>query len=505
MSNSSLQTAMGVELRSLVKHGTIYSAGGVLGKTVGFFMIPFYTHFLSPADYGTLELLDLSLMLFGLVVTMWMNASLIRYYHDKNDQKEKNEVISTVLLTASFVGFITAAAGIVFGRQLSQLILKSPSFYNYFWLLSVTFFFSSINNVSFSYLRARERSTRVASLEFFSITLTLVLNILFIAYLKLGVIGILYSSLISVGLSGTALAVFTFREVKLHFNWVKLKALASFGWPLVLSSMSAFALNFSDRFFLQHFATVSAVGIYALGYKFAFMLSFLIVQPFDNIWSARMYKIAAQENAGFLFSKIFRYYCLTLIAAALGISLVIKEVVSVVSPPVFHGAYKIVPVVLLAYIFQGTYRFVVSGMYISKKTMYVGMISCVSLLANLLLNYILIPRYKEMGAASATLLSFFLMAGLAYAAAQKVRPIPYHISNLFIPVAIAALIYWSSTRISISSLAVSAVTKASLFLFFPIILYLVGYMDRSETDKVKETAQFLLYRLGLRTAAAPER
>src|ERR1700732_3819040 len=136
MSNSSLQSAIGVELRSLVKHGTIYSAGGVLGKTVGFFMIPFYTRFLSPADYGTLELLDLSLMLFGLVVTMWMNASVIRCYHAYGDQKEKNEIISTVLLTASLLGVITAAGGIVFGKQLSQLILKSPSFYKYFWLLS---------------------------------------------------------------------------------------------------------------------------------------------------------------------------------------------------------------------------------------------------------------------------------------------------------------------------------------------------------------------------------
>ena len=492
------------ELKSLSKHGSIYSVGGVLGKGVGFFMIPFYTHFLSPADYGRLELLDLSVMLFGLVVTMWMNASVIRYYYAYGDQKDKNEVISTVLLTASLVGVLAAAGGILLGKQLSHLILKSPSFYKYFWVLSVTFFFSSINGVSFSYLRARQRSTWVASLEVLSLILNLGLNIYFIAYLKMGVIGILYSTLISISLSATTLAIITFREVNLHFSFPKLKALAIFGWPLVLTSMSAFALNFSDRFFLQHFTTVSEVGIYALGYKFAFMLSFLIVQPFDNIWSARMYQIAEKENSGLLFSRIFRYYSLLLVTAALGISLIIKEVISAISAPAFHAAYKIVPVVLLAYIFQGTYRYVVSGIYIAKKTMFIGMISCVTLLTNLLLNYLMIPRYQGLGAAGATALSFFFMAGLAYAASQKVRPIPYHVSNLFVPMAIAVLIYWGSTRISFSSLAVSVSLKASLLLLFPIVLYLIGYVEPSETDKVKETANLLLCRFGLRAAAAPE-
>jgi O-antigen/teichoic acid export membrane protein len=505
MSNSPAEIGVWGELKSLTRHGVIYSAGGALGKAVGFFMIPFYTRFLSPADYGTLELLDLSVMLFGLVVTMWMNASVIRCYHAYANEKDKNEVISTVLLTASCLGLIAAAGGIAFGKQLSHLILKSPSFYKYFWLLSATFFFSSLNNVSFSYLRARERSKWVASIEFVAVTLTLGLNILFIAYFKMGVTGILYSSLISIGLSATTLVVATFREVNLNFSPAKLRAVAVFGLPLVLSSLAAFALNFSDRFFLQHFTTVSIVGVYALGYKLAFMLSFLIVQPFDNIWSARMYQIAKRENSGFLFSRIFRYYFLFLIAVALGISLIIKEVVALISAPAFHDAYKIVPIVLLAYVFQGTYRYVASGMYIAHKTMYVGFISGIALAANLGLNYVLIPHYKGIGAASATALSFFLMAALAYAAAQKVRPVPYNISDLVVPAAIAALIYWPSTMVSVSPLALSAALKASFFLLFPLLLYLIGYIDRDETDKMKEMASLLLHRFGWRAAPAPER
>ena len=505
MSNSPAKADIWEELKSLFKHGTIYSAGGVLGKAVGFLMIPFYTHYLSPADYGTLELLDLSVMLFGLVTTMWMNSSVIRYYYEYEDREHKNEVISTVLLTACLVGAVSATGGIVFAKHLSQLILKSPSFYKYFWVLSATFSFSSLNSVVFCYLRARQRSIWVASVDSLSLTLSLSLNIYFIAFLKLGVIGILYSSLITTCLSATTLAIVTFREVHLNFSPAKLRRLAAFGAPLVLTSIAAFALNFSDRFFLQHFTTVSIVGVYALGYKFGFMLSFLVVQPFDMIWSARMYEIANKENAGVLFSRILRYYCLLMVSVGLGISLIIKEIVRLVAPPAFHEAYKIVPVVLLAYVFQGTFRYLLSGLYITKKTAYVGAISCITLATNLLLNYALIPHYRGMGAAFATVLSFFVMASLTYLVSQRVYPIPYRLSSLFVPVGFAASIYLASTGLAISSLFLSVGVKTLLFLLFPVALYFVGFVSRGEMEQARDAAHSLWMHIGWSAAAAPGR
>jgi O-antigen/teichoic acid export membrane protein len=493
------------ELKSLFKHSTIYSVSGVLGKGVGFLMIPFYTHFLTPADYGTLELLDLSVMLFGLVITMWMNASIIRYYYEYDDPKHRNEVVSTVLLMATLLGVVSASLGIVFGKQLSAFILKSPSFYKYFWLLSVTFFFSSLNGVSLAYMRARQRSLWVAGVDVVSLILSLGLNIYFIAILKTGVIGILYSSLATISLSATILTVAILREVKLGFDPAKLKALAIFGAPLVVTSFSAFALNFSDRFFLQRFTNVSTVGIYALGYKFGFMMSFLVVQPFDMIWSARMYQIAKKPNGAELFSRIFRYYCLALVGIALGLSLIIKEVIAVISAPAFHSAYRVVPVVALAYIFQGVYRYVISGMYIAKKTARVGGISLATVGVNFLLNYLLIPRYQGLGAAWATTLSFLFMAGLSYVASQHAHPIPYRLSSLFVPATLAALLYLGSTRVEISSLLLSAIAKAAFLLLFPVVLYLVGFLHRNEVDRAREAAYSLWTRFGWGTAAAPER
>src|SRR5271156_3727262 len=249
MSNNPPAAGILDEIKSLTKHGTIYSAGGILGKAAGFLMIPLYTHYLSPADYGTLELLDLSVALFGLAVMMWMNAAIIRYYYEYEDQKNRNEVISTVLIAACVVGLLSASGGIFFGKQLSSLILKTPIYYKYFWLLSITFFFSTINSVAFSYLRAKQRSGLVSTLGVIAMLISLSLNVFFIVVMKSGVIGILYSGLISMAISAMVLTGMTVWEVKLGFSFEKLGALVRFGAPLVITSLAAFALNFSDRFF----------------------------------------------------------------------------------------------------------------------------------------------------------------------------------------------------------------------------------------------------------------
>ncbi len=471
------------ELKKLLKHTTIYGAGNVLSKVVGFFMIPFYTHYLTPADYGTLELLDLSLTLTALVLTMWLNASIVRHYNDFDDPEDRNQAVSTILIFASLIGVVVGGCGIRFSRPLSALILNTPDLHSYVSLEALSFLVSSVNVVCLSYLRARQRSTLVVGAGLVSLVLSLSLNIYFIAIRHSGVVGVLCSSLISGTLVTIVLAVYTIRQVKLSFSCGKLRGIVTFGAPLIITSVAAFTVNFSDRFFLRHFATISTVGIYALGYKFGFMLSLLVVQPFDMIWQARIYEIAKQDRSSEIFARLFEYYCFVLVAAALGLSIVIKELVSVISAPDFHNAYKVVPIVALAYVFQGMNRFLLAGAYTSKKTMRLGGVGLINAAANMGLNFLLIPRYGMLGAAWATALSFFLMAALACVVSQTVYRIPYVFSRVVTLLGLATLLYVVSLLIALPSLLLQVSLKLALFAVFPFVLYQFGFFAEHEVAK----------------------
>jgi O-antigen/teichoic acid export membrane protein len=482
------------ELKKLAKHTTIYGLGNILNKAVGFFMIPFYTHYLTPADYGTLELLELTSMVVGLILNVWVLDALIRYYYEYDDEKDKNEVISTAMISIIAMAGFAVVAGITYAKELSQLILKSPDFHPYIWLIFITFFFSCLHSVSWNYLRAKQRSVRIVCLDFISLTLALSLNIYFIAFLKIGMIGVLYSSIVSTSFIATIMTINTIREVKLSFSLRKLKALAAFGSPLIFTSAAAFILNFADRFFLQHFSSVADVGVYALGYKFGFMLSYLIVQPFLTIWAARMYEIAKREGAGEVFSRIFIYFSLGLLIATLSLSVMIKELITVIAAPDFHQAYRIVPFIAMSYAFHGIACYFQTGIYLRKRTGYIAVIGCASAGSNLLLNYLLIPPFGAMGAAWATTLSFLIMTILAYGFAQRVYPIPYRLSKLLMVLALGTLFYLASTLISVSSLVLGTALKLPLIAGLPLALYWLGFFDQNEVAKIKNTASIFFAR-----------
>jgi len=492
------------ELRKLLKHATIYGAGNVLGKLVGFFMIPFYTHYLTPADYGTLELLDLSLTLTTLVLTMWLNASVVRQYNDFGKEEDRNQAVSTVLIFAFFIGLVVMGCGMRFSRPLSTLILDRPDLHFYVTLESWSFLLTTVYVVCVSYLRARQRSTLVVSTGLVSLVLSLVLNIYFIAFRHSGVVGVLYSSLISSTVVTIPLAVQTVRRVKLSFSYSKLTGIIAFGAPLIITSAAAFIVNFSDRFFLRHFATLSTVGIYALGYKFGFMVSLLVVQPFDMIWQARIYDIAKREKSGAMFARLFEYYGFVLVTAALGCSICIKELLSLVASADFHAGYMVVPIVALAYVFQGTNRFFLAGAYIAKKTRNLGPVGLVSAAANIGLNLLLIPRYGMLGAAWATAFSFFFMSALSLIVSQRAYPIPYVFTRVVTLIGFATLIYFVSSLVTLPSIALRLSLKLALFVIFPIVLYLVGFFSKGEVEKGKTLTQALLSRYRLLSPAESE-
>jgi O-antigen/teichoic acid export membrane protein len=492
------------EIRKLLKHASIYGAGNVLGKVVGFFMIPFYTHYLTPADYGSLELLDLSLTLATLVLTMWLNASVVRQYNDFTESKDRNQAVGTVLIFAFFIGLIVAAFGIQFSHPLSSLILRTPDLHSYVSIEALAFLVSSVNVVCLSYLRARQRSSLVVTTGLINLFLSLLFNIYFVAVRHSGVIGVLYSGLISSAVVTIPLAIQTIRQVNLSFSYSKLRGIVAFGAPLIITSVATFTVNFSDRFFLRHFATISTVGVYALGYKFGFMLSLLVVQPFDMIWQARLYEIAKQEKSGEMFSRLFEYYCFLLVTVALALAICIKELLSVIAPGDFRTAYRVVPIVALAYVFQGTNRFVLAGAYIAKRTASLGPAGVLSAGANIGLNLLLIPHYGMVGAAWATAVSFFIMSALSFTASQRAYPIPYVFTRVMSVIGLAIFTYLLSTFVALPTLAWQLSIKIALLAAFPIALYLFGFFSEGEVERGKTLTQAILSRYFLLKPAESE-
>ena len=237
------------------------------------------------------------------------------------------------------------------------------------------------------------------------------------------------------------------------------------------------------------------------------MLSFLLIQPFMMIWGARMYEVAKRADAGPVFSKIAGYFTLLMCAVALAMSLVIKNVISLVAAPQFHDAYRVVPLVALSYVFYGLSYYFQSGMYISKKTHYLGLMGAICAAANVGFNFLLIPRFAAMGAACATALSFLLMAVLAYFFSQRAYHIPYALFKILVPLAAAVGAYCLATLIDYAWLdpCIALMLKGFVLVGFGIVILLSGFLEKSEIFSLRQSRRKRVGKIWLGAGNGQER
>ena len=315
------------EIGTAVRHSVVYGIGGILTKAVSFLLLPFYTHYLIPRDYGVLEILDLSMSLLAMFLNMGIMAAMLRYYGKAESVEEKRKVIGSSFLFAACSGTCIFLAGALFIPKLSLLLLGPGVPSSYLLVSFGGFVLNYICNVPYTYVRAKEESGRIVIFDTAVAVAILALNIYFILSWHMALFGVLLSALI-VGVFKTAVLVkWMIRDVVLSMDWGLLRQILSFGAPLVLFNLTMFTLNFSDRYFLQRIDSLEVVGIYAVGYKFGFMINFLLIQPFNMMWQARMYLVHRGPDHRKVFGQVFVLYSAVLLFGALGLALFGTDIV----------------------------------------------------------------------------------------------------------------------------------------------------------------------------------
>ena len=474
------QTPIHQELQTAVRHSLVYGLGTVAGKAIGFLMVPFYTHYLTPADYGVLEILDLSVSLFGMFLNMGITTALLQAHAAAKTTREKQKVASTALLAVVATGLATLVLLVSVVRPLSSLLV-GPQVPPQYLLLSLTAFaLNYISNLPGTYVRALEKSSWFAVLEVSALVLALALNILFIAVLKFGLLGVLLSSVIAAGLQAVVLIAWMLSRVGIAFSRRLLRRMIGYGMPLILSNVALFTLNFSDRYFLQHFRSLTVVGLYAVGYKFGFTINYLLVLPFTSMWQARMYIVHKRSDHPKIFGQIFVFYSVLLTYAVLALAMFSPELMRLAVDSKFSGAEPVIPIVAVAYLFCGIAYCARTGTFVTGRTGIVAALSVATAILNLSLNWILIPRAGMLGAAWATLASFAALAAANYWFSQRVIRLPLGMWRVIGALMVACGFYvvgrwWAPQRMDLAILL-----KLMLLVLFPIALWKARVFSAAE-------------------------
>lgn len=461
------------ELGFLLKHSSIYGIGNILSKLVAFILLPLYTRYLTPQDYGVLELLDVTTGMIGIVVSIGIAEALSRFYYTYEKDKDRNTVVSTAYIITVTIGIISALIFIGISEYLAELILDSKKYTIYFELSFLALVIGLIIDLGQVYLRILQRSVMFISISMIHLVIGVSLNVYFIVFLQQGVLGILYANVLSKLIVGTPVAIWIVKKVGLRFKSSLAKEMLVYSAPLIPSHLAHSFVGYSDRYFIKHFASIQDAGIYGIANKIGTAIHMLFTSPFIMTFIPRRFEIANREDARDIFASVYQYYLIGITVIAMFVSVYAKEIVDIMTTKDYLLAAEIIPIICFTMVLLGLKYHFEFGILYSKKTKYYLYVNGITAVLHLALNMLLISRYGIYGAALAALLSTAFNVGFIYIVSNRLYDINYDFSLsmrlLFLSIAMFYLAKWVETDQLLLSILYKTLIMAAYFSLMPLL------------------------------------
>lgn len=463
----------------LVKNIFAFGLNHGISKMLGLVLLPLYTRYLTPADYGMVELFNTWSSFLIPIVALGLPEAGFRFFWDGQDKDWHKRLTCTALVIYAATGVVLlllTAIGDVFnwvenlpGQFYLQKINILTIVFLYAWIIAVGTFIQNI-------IRARNQLLWFILVSNAGALAGGLAGLYFVMVCGLGYAGIIWGSVGGCAFSAllSLLAIKELLPLKKFRrpDWGLAKKLLLFGLPLVPNGMGWTAIMFSDRLLLGWMAGADAVGLYGVAMRFASIL-FLWNQVFYLAWQYVVLSGLQEENKKGFYSQMLLAYTMVTAFLIICMTTFIPFIYPVLIGTAFAGGAAVVPVLASSAIFQGISSFLGINYIISKKSEKAMWTTLLGVGFNIIFCLLLIPGLNINGAAWGMLAAFAVMtivrlkdAGLSgfNLAASRLTWAALLIAVLCPFAAIWSFKYW----------LVGIVALFSIFIAFLGLLYVTG-------------------------------
>ncbi len=470
---------MAASIKKLGQETLIYGTSTVLARLLNFCLVPFYTYYLLPGDYGIIATTFAVIALLNVIFLFGMDQSYLRF---ASDPKRKTDVFQHCFYGVLINGIVLSVLLWIFAKPFAALIGIGTSYAHLIHLAMWVLLLDVLNMIPFTKLRLERRPWYFAGVRTASIIVNVLGNIFFIALLHKGLASILWANIFASLTSLLLLSPVVWKELLAHkpnFDKPLFHSMLRFAWPFVPSGLASLLISVIDKPILVHLVGLDQVGIYQANFKIGVFMM-LLVSMFDQAWRPFFLAHAKEPGAKQTFAQVLTCFAALGTWFLLGLSFLMPVIIQsnllgnfhLISQNYWSGLH-VIPCILTGYFFYGLYINFMVGPVMTKKTRILLWITLLGAATSITTNLTLVPHIGILGAGWAVTLSYGAMALALFCFTQKHYTLPYEYKKLaaiaFVCIATALLSYVGGKYAPMWSL----LFKVCLLTVYPFIMLLV--------------------------------
>jgi O-antigen/teichoic acid export membrane protein len=479
------------QLLELTRHSFIYGIGGLVSRFLAVLLLPLYTSYVSPGDYGRIEILMSAMAVAVTLLRGGANFGFIRFYFLEKAPEYRRRLVRTVFWAQMAYSTFGLVICIVLAHDIAGwfgVTRNGPHLQGSGTTLVIAtgvLLWSNVNYAQMTNLfRAEQRSVAFSLATLANIAVTVPLTVILVVVYKEGPLGIIVGNLSGTLILYLILLAYRREQLGLQFDRKLLHALNRFGLPLMAAGLALWVTNFGDRLMLSKLLhgpyRLTEVGQYSLANKISSAMV-LLFTAFQVAWPAFAYSIEDEKAAKRAYSYVLTYLMFIAAWVAIALSLFAPWIVHVLARR--HGywpADSAIPALAYSSVFYAGFTVVTIATGRTRRTQFNWIAAALAAALNFTLNLWLIPAYGMLGAAYATLAAYALLMAVRTWNAQKMYPVAYQWRRVAV-----LLLAAGGLTLAGELLPRSLALASGLTLAYPLALGLLGFYLPAERQRLR--------------------
>ena len=286
-------------LKQLAGQTAIYGLSSIVGRLLNYLLVPLYTRYFLPSEYGVVTELYAYVAFLVIMLTYGLETAFFRF---SQKQYDKQLVYSTSLISLIISSIVFVGLMIFYQLPISNW-LEYPNHSEYVMWFAIIIGLDAISSISFAKLREQRQAARFALVRLVNIFINIGLNLFFIIYCPYalenglptaGFVNSVYDPTVGIGyifIANLFASIITilmlFPEMiksRWKFNTMLWKKMMWYALPLLVAGLAGMTNETIDRILLKHLLPdgidkMASIGVYGAFYKLSIIM-ILFIQTF---------------------------------------------------------------------------------------------------------------------------------------------------------------------------------------------------------------------------------